>query len=101
MWGSTVTLSHSAPAQFSGVVHSKLIGCRKSRLVAVYYFDPTSGQTQPLSVQRADGEGRYQVDLVAPAYVGSYQAIVIAQRIRANHAPQTCRAAKSDPVTVE
>src|SRR4051794_29753552 len=90
LWASTVTLHHPSPTQFSGNVGSKLAACRKARLVAVYYTDPTTGWTQPLSVQRAEGDGQYQVSLVAPAYSGSYQAIIIEQRLRANHAPQTC-----------
>jgi hypothetical protein len=101
LWASTVTLRHATPTQFSGTVGSKLAACRRARLVAIYYTDPTTGWTQPLSVQRADADGRYQVSLVAPAYAGSYQAIIIEQRIRANHAPQRCKQAKSDPLNVQ
>ena len=101
LWRSTVTLRHATPTQFSGTVGSKLAACRKARLVAIYYTDPTTGWTQPLSVQRADGDGQYRVSLAAPAYVGSYQAIIIEQRIRADHAPQRCKQAKSDPLEIQ
>src|SRR5262249_34207121 len=67
-WSSTATLTHPSPTQFSGVVGSKLAACRKARVVTLYYTDPTNGQTQPLSVQRTDGQGQYQVNLAAPAY---------------------------------
>jgi hypothetical protein len=97
-WASSVTLSHPSPSRFSGTVRSKLGECRRARLVAVYYTDPTTGWTQPISVQRAQRDGSYQVSLPNPAYAGSYQAIIIKQRIRAK---QTCKQARSGPVEVQ
>ena len=97
-WASSVTLGHPSPTEFSGHVGSKLAACRRARLVAVYYTDPTTGWTQPLSVQRAARDGRYQVSLAAPAYAGSYQAVIVKQRISG---PQTCKQARSSPVNVQ
>jgi hypothetical protein len=94
-WASTVTLTHLAAPQFAGVVGSKLDACRDSRVVTLYYTDPNTGQTQPLSVQRTDGHGRYQVDLTTPAYAGTYQAIVDERKIRAMKAPQICKGVSS------
>jgi hypothetical protein len=99
-WASQVTLTHPTETQFVGVVSSKLDACRKSRLIGLYYTDPNTGQTQPLSVQRTDGKGRYQVDLPKPAYAGNYQVQLIAQRIRAMKAPQICNGAQSPVFTV-
>src|SRR4051794_30976469 len=94
VWGSKITLAHPSPRRFSGVVHSKLAGCFKGRLVNVFYTDPGGNQAL-LSVQRADGKGRYVVDLTQDAYPGVYQAQAAKERIRARKAPQTCRAADS------
>jgi hypothetical protein len=99
-WASQVTLAHPASTQFSGTVSSKLSTCRDARLVTVYYTDPATLQTQPLSVQRTDKSGNYLVSLTAPAYAGTYQVQVSGQRIRAMKAPQTCKAAQSSTVTV-
>jgi hypothetical protein len=99
-WDSQVTLTHPASTQFSGHVSSKLDACRDARLVAVYYTDPITGQTQPISVQRTDSKGNYQVNLASPAYAGTYQTQLIEQRIRAMKAPQICKGAKSATVTV-
>jgi hypothetical protein len=62
--------------------------------VNVFYTDQT-GNSALLSVQRADGKGRYQVNLTQPAYPGVYQAQAAHERLRASKAPQTCRAAES------
>jgi hypothetical protein len=94
VWGSKITLAHPSPRRFSGVVHSKLAGCFKGRLVNVFYTDP-GGNKALLSVQRADGKGRYVVDLTQDAYPGVYQAQAAKERIRARKAPQTCRAGDS------
>ena len=94
VWGSKITLAHPSPRRFSGVVHSKLAACFKGRLVNVFYTDP-GGNKALLSVQRADGKGRYVVDLTQDAYPGVYQAQAAKERIRARKAPQTCRATDS------
>jgi hypothetical protein len=99
-WDSQVTLTHPTSTTFSGVVSSKLDACRSSRVVGVYYTDPITGQTQPLSVQRTDNKGRYQVTLNSPAYPGTYQTQLIERRIRAMKAPQICKRAQSNVVTV-
>ena len=99
-WASQVTLTHPSSTEFTGIVSSKLAACRKMREVVVYYTDPITGQTQPLSVQRTDGKGHYQVTLASPAYPGTYKTQVIKQRIKAMHAPQTCKGAQSAPYTV-
>jgi hypothetical protein len=99
-WASQVTLNHPTDTQFAGVVSSKLKDCRKSRLIGLYYTDPNTGQTQPLSVQRTDGSGHYLVNLTKPAYAGTYQVQLIAERIRAMKAPQVCNAAHSVPLTI-
>jgi hypothetical protein len=99
-WGSSVTLTRPAGTQFAGVVGSKLDACRNSRVVVLYYTDPSTGQTQALSVQRSDSHGRYQFVLTTPAYAGSYQVYVDTRKIRAMKAPQTCKGAWSTPLTV-
>ena len=99
-WPSTVSLAHPSSTQFTGVVGSKLGACRGSRVVTLTYTDPNTGQTSPLSVQRTDGGGGYQVTLTTPAYAGSYQVIVAERKIRAMKAPQTCRATQSSAVPV-
>jgi hypothetical protein len=100
-WDSQVTLTHPSSTQFTGVVSSKLDACRDARLVGVYYTDPVTGQTQPISVQRTNSKGHYQVTLSAPAYGGTYQTQLIAQRIRAMKAPQICKGAESAPVVAD
>jgi hypothetical protein len=94
VWGSKVTLAHPSPTRLTGSVDSKLAACSKGRLVNVFYTDPT-GNSALLSVQRADGKGRYEVNLTQPAYPGVYQAQAAKERLRARRAPQTCRAADS------
>jgi hypothetical protein len=95
VWGSKITLAHPSPTRFTGTVDSSLAACFKGRLVNVFYTDPASGQTALLSVQRADGKGRYEVDLTQAAYPGVYQAQAAKERLRARKARQTCRAANS------
>jgi hypothetical protein len=93
-WGSKITLAHPSPTRFTGTVDSNLAACFKGRLVNVFYTDQT-GNSALLSVQRADGKGRYQVNLTQAAYPGVYQAQAAQERLRARKAPQTCRAAES------
>ena len=93
-WGSRITLHHPSPARFRGAVDSKLSACFAGRLVNLFFTDP-SGSTALLSVQRADGKGRWEVDLTQSAYNGVYQAQAAKERIRARKAPQMCRAAVS------
>jgi hypothetical protein len=99
-WESKVTLTHPGSNQFSGTVSSSLGACEGSRVVVLFYTDPNNGQTSPLSVQRTDGKGQYQVALVKPAFPGQYQLEVFQRRIRAMKAPQTCRSAVSPAITV-
>jgi hypothetical protein len=98
-WGAKITLEHPAAARFTGTVDSKLGACLRGRLVNVFYTDPT-GHTAHLSIQRTDGKGRFQVDLTQVAYPGTYQAQAAHERIRARKAPQTCKAATSNPIFV-
>jgi hypothetical protein len=100
-WASKVTLTHPAGNQFSGAVSSTLGACEVSRVVVLFYTDPNNGQTSPLSVQRTDGKGKYQVVLVKDAFPGQYQLEVFQRRIRAMKAPQTCKSAVSPAVTVQ
>jgi hypothetical protein len=96
-WPSPVKLTQPSSTQFAGTVGSKYKPCRDQRLVTLYYTDAVTGQTQPLSVQRTNKAGEYQVDLTQPAYGGSYQAQVpkvSKQRI------QICKAGSSNVVTV-
>ncbi len=99
-WVSQVTLAHPSSTQFTGRVGSKLKTCRGSRVVTVSYTDPSTGQTSPLSVQRTDNAGDYEVALTTPAYAGTYQVQVDERKIRAMKALQTCRAAQSDTLGV-
>jgi hypothetical protein len=95
VWGSKVTLTQPSPTQFRGRVRSNLAACFKSRLVTVFYTDPSSGNTALLSVQRTDGRGRYQVTLSHTAFAGAYQVQAAKQRTRARKRKQTCRVADS------
>jgi hypothetical protein len=97
-WASQVTLTKASSTQFNGAVSSKLQACRSSRVVTLFYTDPNSGLTSLLSVQRTDGDGRYQVILPTPAYAGTYQALVSPRKVRAMKAPQTCRDATSSAI---
>jgi hypothetical protein len=87
-----VTLSHPSDSQFAGRVSSKLKGCRKQRLVNLYYTDPATGQTQPLAVDRTNKSGRYQMDLSKAAFGGSYYAQV--PKVKKGGGKR-CRAGKS------
>jgi hypothetical protein len=99
-WGSQITLAKPSSTQFNGKVSSKLRACRSSRVVVLFYTDPNTGQTSPLSVQRTDGAGRYTVTLSTSAYPGTYQAAVLKRKIKAMKAPQTCRKATSPAINV-
>jgi hypothetical protein len=98
-WGAKITLGHPSATQFTGTVDSKLAACLRGRLVNLFYTD-TTGHTAHLSIQRTDGKGRFQVDLTQVAYPGTYQAQAAHERIRARKAPQTCKAATSNPIFV-
>jgi hypothetical protein len=100
-WASKVTLTHPAGNRFSGTVNSTLGACEASRVVVLFYTDPNNGRTSPLSVQRTDGKGKYQVVLVKDAFPGQYQLEVFQRRIRAMKAPQTCKSAVSPALTVQ
>jgi hypothetical protein len=99
-WASKITLVHPSPTQFTGTVSSKLKPCRAQRVVTVYYTDPLTAQTLPLSVQRTNKKGHYQVDLPKPAFVGSYHAQVAKRKIRALKRKQTCKSAQSGFIAV-
>jgi hypothetical protein len=99
-WASHVTLAHPSSTTFTGKVTSKLRACRGSRVVTLFYADPNNGLISPLSVQRTNGKGGYQVTLTTPAYAGTYHAQVSKRKIRAMKAPQTCKAAQSATVGV-
>src|SRR5262245_38970141 len=96
-WATRVTLAHPSDTQFTGTVSSRLRACHKQRLVTVFYTDPFTGQTQPVSVQRTKKSGRYRVYLTHPAYGGTYraQASKVSKR-----GTQLCRAGRSPPLTV-
>jgi hypothetical protein len=99
-WPSHVKLAHPSSTTFTGSVGSKLKACRGSRVVTLFYTDPNNGLTSPLSVQRTDNKGTYQVTLTTPAYAGTYQVRVAKQKIRALKRPQTCKGAMSTTVSV-
>jgi hypothetical protein len=99
-WASKVTLAHPSSTTFTGKATSKLKACRGSRVVTLFYTDPNNGLTSPLSVQRTNGKGQYQVTLTTPAYAGSYHAELSKRKIRAMKSPQTCKAAQSTTTAV-
>jgi hypothetical protein len=99
VWSSKITLQHPSPTQYTGTVDSSLPACFKSRIVNVFYTDPT-GHTTHLSIQRTDGEGRWEVNLTQTAYPGTYQAQAAHEPVRARKARQICRAATSNPIFV-
>ena len=99
-WDSTITLTHPATTQFVGVVGSKQKACRGSRVVTLYYTDPNTGDTRPLSVQRTDDKGHYQVDLTTPAYPGAYKAIVDERSVKVDKKKQICVGSTSPSTTV-
>ena len=82
VWGSRITLAHPSPTRFTGTVDSNLAACVKGRLVNVFYTDQT-GNSALLSVQRADGKGRYQVNLTQAAYPCVHQT----RRLRSGSGP--------------
>jgi hypothetical protein len=96
-FGTQVTLTHPSDAQFAGRVSSKLKGCRKQRVVNLFYTDPATGQRQPLGVDRTNKKGRYEMDLPKPAFAGTYQTQVPKVSKRGS---LLCRAGKSNAVTV-
>lgn len=96
-FGTHVKLSHPSDTQFAGRVSSKLKGCRKQRVVNLFYTDPATGQRQPLGVDRTNKKGRYKLDLSAPAFGGTYQTQVPKVSKRGS---LLCRAGKSNAVTV-
>ena len=100
-WSTTVMLTQSSSTQFTGEVGSKLGACVGNRVVTLYYTDPTTLQTLPLSVRRTGGKGKFQVDLVKPAFTGSYYVIVDQRKVRARGAKQTCKPAQSRSLAVQ
>ncbi len=100
-WRTTVTVTQTSSTQFTGTVGSKLGACKGMRVVTLYYTDPNTLQTQPLSVHRTGGKGSYQVDLTKPAFSGSYYATVEKRKVRARGAKQTCKANQSPALPVQ
>ena len=100
-WPTTVTLTQVSSTQFKGQVSSKLGACVPKRVVTLYYTDPVTLQTQPLSVQRTGGKGKYQVNLPKPAFTGSYYAAVAKRKVRARGTKQTCKATQSHTLAVQ
>jgi hypothetical protein len=100
-WRTTVTLSQSSSTQFKGKVGSKLRACISKRVVTLYYTDPATLQTQPLSVQRSGGKGKFQVSLTKPAFTGSYYVAVNKRKIRAHGKKQTCKATQGRAIPVQ
>ena len=68
--------------------------------MTVYYTDPNTGQTRPLSVQRTDGSGNYVVMLTTPASPGTNQVQLSERKVRAMKAQQTCKGAQSGTLNV-
>jgi hypothetical protein len=99
-WASQATLTHPASNQFSGAVSSTLGACEGSRVVVLFYTDPNNVLTSPLSVQRTDGKGKYQVVLPKDAFPGTYQAEAYQRKIRAMKKPQTCKPAQTQAIVV-
>jgi hypothetical protein len=100
-WRTTVTLMQTSSTQFTGEAGSKLGACRGMRLVTLYYTDPATLQTQPLSVQRTGGKGKYEVDLTESAFTGTYYVTVDKRKVRAKGAKQTCKASQSRALAFE
>ena len=100
-WRTTVTLTQVSSTQFAGQVSSKLGSCVPKRVVTLYYTDPATLQTQPLSVQRTGGKGKFRVNLPRPAFTGSYYAAVAKRKVRARGAKQTCKASQSHALSVQ
>jgi len=100
-WGSQITITHPSDTEFDGTVSSKFNPCRDSRLVTLFYTDPFTAQTQPLSVQRTTSKGNYQVVLPQPAYGGSYHVEVSQQNVRHKKVTNTCKGATSPSIDVQ
>jgi hypothetical protein len=100
-WRTTVTLAQGSNTQFTGRVSSKLGACVSKRVVTLYYTDPNTLQTQPLSVQRSGGKGKFQVDLPKPAFTGSYHVGVDKRKVRSQKSKQTCKAGQSRSIAVQ
>ena len=100
-WRTSVTLTQSSTTQFTGEVSSKLGACAGNRVVTLYYTDPATLQSLPLSVRRTGGKGKFEVDLVKPAFTGAYYVIVDQRKVRAQGAKQTCKPAQSRSLAVQ
>ncbi len=100
-WPTTATLTQSSSTQFTGKVGSKLGACKGMRVVTLYYTDPNTLQSQPLSVHRTGGKGGYEVDLTKPAFIGSYYVTVDKRKVRARGAKRTCKASQSPALPVQ
>ena len=100
-WRTTASLTQVSSTRFTGRVGSKLGGCIGKRVVTLYYTDPNTLQTQPLSVHRTGGKGKFQVDLTKPAFTGSYYAAASQRKVRAQKAKQTCKAGQSHALAVQ
>ncbi|MFI5026687.1 MAG: hypothetical protein ACHQCI_08070 [Solirubrobacterales bacterium] len=100
-WHTSSSLSQNSSTRFTGKVSSKLGKCIAKRVVTLYYTDPSTLQTQPLSVHRTGGKGKFQIDLVKPAFTGSYYAAVAQRKVRAHGAKQTCKAGQSRTLAVQ
>lgn len=94
---TSVTLKHPSDSEFTGSVKSRLSGCRKQRLVNLNYTDPTTGQTQPLAVDRTNKKGKFRMDLSKAAFGGTYRAQAPKVKKRGT---QLCRAGKSKGIVV-
>ncbi len=100
-WSTTASLTQASSTRFSGRVSSTLGACVAKRVVTLYYTDPSTLQTQPLSVHRTGGKGKFQIDLAKPAFTGSYYAGVSQRKVRARGAKQTCKAGQSHALAVQ
>lgn len=100
-WRTTASLTQASSTRFTGKVTSKLGACVGKRVVTLYYTNPNTLQTQPLSVHRTGGKGKFQVDLTKPAFTGSYYAAVSRRKVRAQGAKQTCKAGQSHALAVQ
>jgi hypothetical protein len=100
-WRTTVTLAQPSTTQFTGSVDSKLGACKGKRVVTLYYTDPNTLQTQPLSVQRTGGKGKFAVNLTKPAFTGSYYVTVDKRKVRSKGAKQTCNEGQSRGLAVQ
>lgn len=100
-WRTTASLAQASSTRFTGQVSSKLGACAGNRVVTLYYTDPNTLQTQPLSVHRTGGKGKFQIDLTKPAFTGSYYAWVAQRKVRAQGAKQTCNEGQSRALPVQ